>query len=303
VDGSCPAGQSCSAGTCTFSPSSVDAAPVDDASGGGVTIADRDGDGVADDKDNCPDKKNADQVNEDGDARGDACDVCPQISGDPGTDSDGDGIGDVCDPSAGKDTVWLYDGFHSGLPGGWGKTSHWMWMSATGTVQAMAAGNGTDGSDSEWLITSFVSPVNPPDNFSVTMTVVVDQMTGSNGDHSVGIEIWDQTAMSNTGAGVDCWLDQFPAGSNSMLILDDDFNNPHLSRSTSYPWTVGGQYRLTMTRHGGTYTCTVVGPNGSADTKSLSGPSVAVPRDGYAVDIWAFGATARYGSVQIVGTP
>ncbi len=49
--------------------------------GGGVTGPDFDGDGVADDVDNCPEHPNADQANMDGDRKGDACD----------NDIDGDG--------------------------------------------------------------------------------------------------------------------------------------------------------------------------------------------------------------------
>ncbi len=83
-------------------------------------VADSDGDGVADDIDNCPDVPNPDQLDADGDGIGDACDECTDTDGDgfgdPGyaantcpddncpdianpdqADADADGIGDVCD--------------------------------------------------------------------------------------------------------------------------------------------------------------------------------------------------------------
>lgn len=47
--------------------------------GAGVAVAqvvDTDGDGLADDVDNCPTVGNADQLNQDGDLLGDACDEC-----------------------------------------------------------------------------------------------------------------------------------------------------------------------------------------------------------------------------------
>ena len=81
---------------------------------------DRDGDGVIDDEDNCPDVVNPDQLDGDGDMIGDLCDDgdgdgifdyipdgqggsvpydnCPDISNPDQRDSDWDQIGDVCDP-------------------------------------------------------------------------------------------------------------------------------------------------------------------------------------------------------------
>jgi hypothetical protein len=72
---------------------------------------DRDGDGVPDDVDNCPDVANPDQANEDGDDRGDACDLCPHLAGTvPGTDDDDDhdGIGNQCDPRVGPDQLIVF---------------------------------------------------------------------------------------------------------------------------------------------------------------------------------------------------
>ena len=86
--------------------------------GTGVScIVDTDGDGIADDVDNCINEANADQADADGDGDGDACDVCPNdadndIDGDgicgdvdicpsefnpAQTDTDSDGLGDACD--------------------------------------------------------------------------------------------------------------------------------------------------------------------------------------------------------------
>ena len=58
--------------------------------------ADRDGDGVPDVVDNCPDVPNRDQTNSDGDAFGDACDNCPYLENNDQADRDGDGVGDRC---------------------------------------------------------------------------------------------------------------------------------------------------------------------------------------------------------------
>ena len=88
------------------------------------TGPDTDGDGVPNDRDNCPTVFNPDQndVDEDGagddcdnclivwnpnqadadlDGVGDACDNCPSICNSQQLDADHDGIGDVCDPTPG----------------------------------------------------------------------------------------------------------------------------------------------------------------------------------------------------------
>lgn len=62
-----------------------------------VGTGDRDGDGVSDPVDNCPDTPNANQANSDGDFPGDACDNCPTVTNASQADDDGDGDGNACD--------------------------------------------------------------------------------------------------------------------------------------------------------------------------------------------------------------
>lgn len=77
-------------------------------------IPDADGDGVADDVDNCPATPNSDQANHDGDAAGNACDSdddddglmdgadnCSLVPNPDQRDTDQDGIGNACDPQTG----------------------------------------------------------------------------------------------------------------------------------------------------------------------------------------------------------
>jgi len=161
----------------------------------------------------------------------------------------------------------------------------------------MAAGE--PATDGEYMFTPFTTLASP-DNFSATMTVLVEQMIGSTGDHAVGIQVKEP----NPDKGVNCELDQKPAGSNSILFPNETsttsntLNTPSLNMP--FAWTTNTEYRITLTRHGSNYTCSSVGPNG---TQTISGTSAVVPQDGNSVDIWAYGAIAQYGSVQIIGTP
>jgi len=58
---------------------------------------DQDGDGVADDQDNCPTVANTEQVDADSDGKGDSCDNCLNVANPGQEDADYDGVGDACD--------------------------------------------------------------------------------------------------------------------------------------------------------------------------------------------------------------
>ncbi len=81
-DGSLSSGSDCGwIDLITFPPSNVD----------------RDGDGVPNSVDNCPDTYNPLQTDTDGDGVGDVCDNCPAVANADQLDIDGDGVGDLCD--------------------------------------------------------------------------------------------------------------------------------------------------------------------------------------------------------------
>ncbi|MBN1656639.1 MAG: thrombospondin type 3 repeat-containing protein [Deltaproteobacteria bacterium] len=66
---------------------------------------DFDNDGREDPYDNCPQVRNADQLDSDGDEIGDACDNCPDTANQMQEDIDGDGDGDACDDDMDGDGV------------------------------------------------------------------------------------------------------------------------------------------------------------------------------------------------------
>ncbi len=74
----------------------------------GVTLAytdDADGDGKADDNDNCAFVSNRDQLDTDGDGVGNLCDNAMTLSNFNQLDTDGDGVGDVADEDTDGDTI------------------------------------------------------------------------------------------------------------------------------------------------------------------------------------------------------
>jgi hypothetical protein len=72
-------------------------ASIDQGSAYVFAVEDLDGDGVADDVDNCPSTPNNDQTDTDGDGHGDACDNCASIENPDQADADRDAVGDLCD--------------------------------------------------------------------------------------------------------------------------------------------------------------------------------------------------------------
>jgi hypothetical protein len=82
---------------------------------------DRDGDGVPDDVDLCPDAADPRQHDEDADGVGDACDRCPHLSDPAQDDGDADGVGDACDPddTADNEIVAFLSFDDPALPPGW----------------------------------------------------------------------------------------------------------------------------------------------------------------------------------------
>lgn len=65
---------------------------------------DSDGDGIADEQDNCPEVANKDQLDSDKDSVGNVCDNCPNNINVNQEDSDTDGLGDACDECDDRDS-------------------------------------------------------------------------------------------------------------------------------------------------------------------------------------------------------
>jgi hypothetical protein len=109
---------------------------------------DRDGDGVTDAVDLCPDDADPMQRDHDGDLHGDVCDRCPFLMSTADPDQDNDGVGDACDPepAMGGDRRALWIGFYPEDAPAIADTTQWTregtWSIVDGWVRVNA--NGVD---------------------------------------------------------------------------------------------------------------------------------------------------------------
>jgi hypothetical protein len=279
-NGACPDGQTCAGTVCVLTGAPADAGTDADASSAG----DRDGDSVMNANDNCPDVANTDQGDEDSDQIGDRCDLCPQLPGGSTADADGDAIGDACDPNPGvRDATWLFEGFHGSLPVWPGSN---LWRSSTDSIRVAAAGEPAP--DSEYLVLPLNAEGRTYDNYSTAITITVEQVAAGS-EKGLGVEYFDGTED----VGMWCELGELNGG--RVLWLADDLD---LDQRVAYAWTTGATYILQLVRRGSTYRCDVGGPQGAT---TVSGTSPVVPRTGASTDIWAYGVTAQFLSVSVVG--
>ncbi len=91
----CNGAETCDDGMCVTGVDPCAASEACDEDNAGC-VADRDGDGIPDETDNCPDDANPTQADTDEDGVADACDNCPGDANPEQRDDDRDGVGDLC---------------------------------------------------------------------------------------------------------------------------------------------------------------------------------------------------------------
>jgi hypothetical protein len=255
-----------------------DASPVDGAIDAAIEVIDaappdarpdKDGDGVADPEDNCPEDLNPDQANCDGDAQGDVCDESsdgPDLDGDrvadacdncpskanqeQETEMDDDEVGDACDPrpTEGGDTIAYFDGFDTASaaepPG---------WTEATGTGLVAAnwrVENGALVQDAAAETILYLS------NVALPADVVVETRLEARG----ALEVPDGVAASGLvtrytnvvagDAGVSCTLEQRIDQATTARVRLRNFLAGTVAGEA--PWQVDGQqtYTIVQIHHG-----------------------------------------------------
>ena len=246
----CPSGLTCIAGACV-PPGTVppdDAARVIDARAIDAVPqpGDRDGDGVPDDVDNCPDTFNPDQGDEDGDRVGDVCDPCP-IAAD-NSDGDGDGVADACDPNpmTPGDAIALFEGFHRGVPAGWQTVGHWTGSGDDVVTVADAAGS------------VLIAPPSIPPHAMIAAGISLDAVDfGVSADVQIDLPLQVMTKDS-----IDCNLFQQTDNSRQRFLFDD-FSDSVLAEDDT-GWSAHHPYELALVRGDSpAFTC-IVDDQGSA---------------------------------------
>jgi hypothetical protein len=244
---------------------------------------DRDGDGILDADDNCPDAANASQVDEDGDAMGDVCDPCPPFA--DNEDGDGDGLGDACDPNpdVGGDKLVAFEGFKDALSGSW---------TVMGTF-TMAGGEGVlSASDASASLLTRPSPTSA--RVEIRAAFVIDSITAS-GLNLGSINLVERM-QPNSDKALACQLAALVDGMQESLRIFDTASSTEVA-SANYAIQQGESKELRFDRAGTSYTCNVASP-----TARVAGPATftpASPRIGLRVR----GAVARWRWVMLVTSP
>jgi hypothetical protein len=289
-DGACPSGQMCvttaTGAFCEGMPleDAASDARSDDAASDATT--DRDGDGVPDATDNCPDKANPAQHDEDDDGLGDVCDPCPPSTNN--ADGDSDGVGDDCDPNptTGGDILVVFEGFGTGIPASWAKEGSW-----TADSDDLVGTAGTN------ALATLMRPA-VSDHEAVIVGVTVTATTGTS-FREAGVN--DDFGPGSTVACAALITTSTDSEPNTPMV--DLFLLPAASAldRMDWAWGVGHDLVVGETRGDMSYSCDgydfVSGTTGHA--QGISSYTAPTPQAGIHVS----GATARFHWFMIVTTP
>jgi len=210
---------------------------------------DRDGDGIKDGADVCPDVFDPLQRDKDNDGFGDACDGCPPFASSTNDDSDGDGVGDSCDPhpTATGDKIAVWIGFYDEDEGRvLALTKSGMW-----TVSGDALHTNNSSSSSSFLRAA------PVIGRAVQFThVILDDFSSSSA--AVAMESGEVITSGNLTQLYQCALFRSPAEVRAKsIVADADLDD----QGVAWTGAVSNGTQLDMaSQFSNTFKCTVTPP-------------------------------------------
>jgi len=277
-DGSCASGLRYGDLSSSYSGVCVGNEVPGDGSGSSM---DTDGDGVPDSSDNCPTVSNPGQENEDGDRFGDVCDPCPPVADDNPPDTDGDGVADACDPnpSTPGDKIFLFEGFHHGVPSGW-EVVGTGWAGSGDDVVI----DNTTGTTAVYVSTP--GPTSTHETISAAYTVNTATMTLANAgvldDHAVG-----GTYM---GCGPYWYMN-----ANGLDLHDTGTGTYNL---VGFEMTVGATYNANLRRDITAFTC--VATNTTSNATANVSATDALANTPPSIGVFATGSSINFHWLMVV---
>jgi hypothetical protein len=275
----CPAGQQCvlvgGVEVCSGEPGDdIDAGEID---------RDRDGDGVIDRDDNCPDHANPTQGDEDSDATGDVCDPCPPF--DDNSDADGDGVGDACDPhpEVAGDELIAFEGFAGELGQAWTVTGTFSIAGGDGVANAVA---------NHSTLVTIASPAAQRVEIRAAAQLVSITATGL----TLGANGLVDRLADGTDDGIVCQLSALVDGDQQQLRIFDTFESKVID-TAPHAFAAGTASELRLRRNGTSYACRATNP--SLELAGSAAFAPAAPRIG----LRARNAVVRYQWVMVVSSP
>lgn len=206
---------------------------------------DRDGDGIADQLDNCPDAPNREQADEDGDRTGDVCDTCPPFAGD--SDADGDGVGDACDPNPDMagDVLVSFNGFSAPVPG-WITNPNFMAIAGEGFAMA---------NDMQSALATLPSP--SASRVEVRTQAKLINVTAT--PPNLGAISIVEQYVPQTDKGVACQLSALATGDQQQLRIFN-LDTKLVVDTAPHTFQVGGELDLRLRRTAESYACRATAP-------------------------------------------
>lgn len=264
---------------CVQQPTGVETCEEDS---GPPVVGDRDGDGIIDQLDNCPDDRNPEQADEDADGQGDVCDACPPFAGND--DADSDGVGDACDPNPGTpgDVLVSFNGFSASVDG-WIANANFMSVAGEGVATA---------DDMKLATVTLPSPTDP--RVEIRAQAQLFMLTAQ--PPNLGAISLVERYVSATDKGVACQLSALASGDQEQLRIFN-LDTKVVVDTAPHAFEVGTELDLRLRRTNSDYACRATAPVLELAAEVAFSPQS--PRIGLRV----VGATAVVHWVMVVSSP